>query len=439
MWLKHYFNQFPEKQVRYVSLSNLKYFHHIHLQMKNMSIEKWKVYLKFKFLHHILQFFSISRKYMQIFFDKSHHYSTRNHRKNDEIRFSGIQTKKHYQRSQQSYQVQIWRLEQLIQVWWKHATKFFISQNRQEYEGKRKRVELIKNIIMKVLLTMVEKSDWQPQTKTNIKLKLERLKFFVGWDRQIETLDENSNINLEYFDEYMMLGYKKTFTDLLKSYGQDLTSVWKIPQPLLSNAIYSQEGNFIIVPLAIFHEPFYCESCHWSDNKTNNSHDLKQKSFLKDMSGIGHIIAHEIFHSIDPGSRFIDGKYIINNLFYHKDEERYKRVLRGMNKMYEDYWVSEMKGERSKSHEITKQCQTENFADINSTLLIFNVLQIYFQEKFNRDPNQKEISEFTKNFILSHYEKESNNDSNGVEVHNNSKLRIDVPLKNMMINKIKWL
>ena len=178
------------------------------------------------------------------------------------------------------------------------------------------------------------------KTKEEAKKKLKYMKYKIGYPQTIEKFDNfklKNNFSKNLIELNIFL-----FNKNINKFNLDIPvdkEEWSMGA-FEVNAYYNSQFNELVIPAGILQAPFF---------------DLKQ-SLIKNYAGIGVVIGHEIFHSLDELGRKFDYRGIKKDWWTSGDATRYELMAQKLIDQYNNY---ELYGKKLNG----KFTFGENFAD----------------------------------------------------------------------------
>jgi predicted metalloendopeptidase len=177
----------------------------------------------------------------------------------------------------------------------------------------------------------------------------------------VQILPEQFMLNI------LNLNQKSVLYDIRKLRGETAQerAIWK-NSCYEVNAFYYAEQNELCVPLGFLGEPFF---------------SLEQ-SFVKNLAGVGNVMAHEISHGFDEEGHKYDE--LGNNFpwWTNLDVELYKTKTRVLIQAFDERQLNGIKING-------KLTLGENLADFGAIAICLDVLRIYWKKMGTSEPKQK--------------------------------------------------
>ena len=371
MWVKFY--TLPNKFDR-ISLDDIVYFEGIGDAMSSLSMEQWKEYLVFCYLHHISTYFSNTwQLYSKLVF------------KVDQFDMTQFRT------------------EVACKIWWQDSGKAFIQHNLDNFTYAKQVVEEIAENLRYILAENFKNSNLEPSTVEEALNKLNNLLFIIGWSDYDNTT--KFSVHKEqpiYMDEWAIAGHQYQYDLIWSKNGMPSERrEWRWESVTTVNAFYSRESNVVYIPSSLFYPPFLTD-------------DL-----IETYAGIGSIIAHELYHAFDFDSRNMDGNGMIKHWWSAKDEESYLLNARKAIALYSKR--NPISGNELSNGRLTL---SENIADLMALRITFQAL--IKQRKIST----KEKEKFFARYVVTQaqvYSKTAHEHAKK-DVHAFSMARINLPL-----------
>jgi putative endopeptidase len=358
--------------------------------MKNVSIEDWKVYLRW----HLINTFADK---LSTPFD------------NQDFAFYGTvlegksEQRARWKRVIDAIEGQMGEL--LGQL---YVEKYFSPVTKKRYEN------LVDNILL-AYGERIRNLDWMtPATKEKALAKLATVSKKVGYPdrwRDYSTLTASR-------DSYVMNALKArvwSYQYQVKKLGKPVERwEWEMT-PQTYNAYYNPSNNEIVLPAAIFIIPGLPDS-------------LADDAIIYAYAG-GSTIGHEITHGFDDEGRQFDPKGNLSNWWTKEDETKFTERTKAMVAQFDGFTVLDS------MHVNGKACLGENIADLAGVILGYEAFKKTEQWKSGQKiagftPDQRYFLAYGLSWA-SHQRDQRLAQQIMTDVHSPASLRINGPLANL--------
>ena len=267
---EEYFYNIGIKKIDTVVISDLNYFGHLNNILNNVSVNEWRIYLKWGIINNAAGLLTDEIEIANWeFYSKT---------------LRGVKEQK--PRQERAVSTINWSIGQAL-------GKLYVDK-KFPLEAKRTAQNMIDNIVQ-AFRSRIQNLSWM-DTDTKIKAieKLEKITVKIGYPDKWKDYSKLTIIPLSeggsYFDNRMNLSIwnrKENIDKLHKKVDKD---EWYM-SPQIVNAYYSPSNNEIVFPAAILQPPFY---------------DFQADPAVN-YGGIGAVIGHEISHAFDDSGADYDG------------------------------------------------------------------------------------------------------------------------------------
>jgi len=304
-------------------ISQPKFFKKVNDDLKSVSMDDWKVYLRWHLIHNTARFLSSD------FVNESFNFYS--------MKLNGVK---------------------VIEPRWKRIqsmTDMALGDALgQEYvkvafsaEAKKKVVEMIHNLVA-ALRERINGLDWMSATtKVAANEKLNTLMVKIGYPDKWKSyaglnIDRNSYVvNVMRSDSFE---YQRNIHKLGKPVDR---TEWGMTPPTI-NAYYNPSLNEIVFPAGILQPPFYDPN---ADDAVN-------------YGGIGAVIGHELTHGFDDQGRLYDAKGDLKNWWTKEDSANFMKRAQVIVHQFNHYSVDGL-------HINGELTEGENLADLGGLTIAY--------------------------------------------------------------------
>jgi putative endopeptidase len=326
-----------------IIISQPDFFKKVNRDLKSLSVDDWKVYLKWHLIHNTAAFLN-----------------------------SDFVTENFNFYSKKIYGIKV------LEPRWKRVQRMtdmaLGDALGQEYvkvafspEAKQKVLAMINNL-EDALKDRIDKLDWMsPKTKIAAKQKLNTLMVKIGYPDKWKdyaglSIDRNSYVrNVMRSDSFE---YNRNVGKLGKNVDR---TEWMMTPPTI-NAYYNPTMNEIVFPAGILQPPFF---------------DAKADDALN-YGGIGAVIGHELTHGYDDQGRLYDANGNLSNWWTTEDSTNFVKRTEVLVHQFNHYKIDDLnvKGELTLG---------ENIADLGGLTIAYEA----FQKSKKDNKNEEKIEGFT--------------------------------------------
>ena len=288
IWMKYYF--LPHK-IEECCVDNIPFFESIGQHIQSLPLHRWKSYLTFMWLHHCADLFSDTYLLYHTHVDRVLY------------NISPIERTYHL-------------VEKASQAWWQDASRQYVLFNEEALEPARQLVAHMTQDLRDTLQTIFEQANWDEDTRDHAIKKLSHMKVLLGWS---ESNPRSPECKSTSFDQGILEGYRYQYQLTLSEYDKPTNrDQWRYLACNTVNAYYSRFSNVVYIPAALLHVPFVkVDSCH-----------------AYNFGGMGSIVAHEIYHAFDFGSKHVDSTGKLSNWWTKRDRDDYMLQAKRLEALY---------------------------------------------------------------------------------------------------------
>lgn len=383
-----YFEEIKAGDPGVVDVAQPKFIKEIGKMATNLSVENWKVYLKWNLINFSAEF--LNNDLLQAdfaFYGKT---------------LSGAQTiRPRWKRVVAATNGALG--EAVGQL---YVKKFFPAEAKE-------RARKIVSSLLESMGESIKNNTWMSdETKEKALIKLGKFGVKIGYpDKWVDYT--SLEINDDSFIENMMRANYFLHNEMIAELNKPIKK-WKWAMtPQTVNAYYSPNNNEIAFPAAILQYPFY-------DYQVDDAINY---------GAMGAIIGHEITHGFDDQGRLYDEDGNIKEWWTKEDSEKFNKKAQGIIGQFNEYVVIDtFKIDGSMT-------QGENIADLGGLTVSYNAFMK--TKQFNEN---KKIDEFTpsQRFFLGWAQAWKNNMRDEelinrvkTDVHSPGKFRVNGPLTNL--------
>jgi len=379
-WLPYYFENCPVFVDKF-SIDSVVYFQCIGKLLVTLSLEEWKAYLMFYWLHHTSSFFLDT--YLLFF---------------------------HIERPHMDVSRKDCTMGMCNSAWWQDAGEQFIRIDRLYFQKCREQIQDIAQYVRKALVTMFKQSRWTPSTKKEALKKLSNMIFLIGWSD--EKFDKYPSLNEgDYFDENILKGWRYQYKLIAQRQNQKTQrNAWRCTGYNEVNAFYSRELNVLFLPASLFAPPFFT---------------LSEKKVPENFAAIGAIIGHEIYHGFDYDSRKVTSQGTLKNWWSPTDNQHFLTNAQKTIALYSSN--RSILGSKNINGRLTL---SENIADIVALQMAWYAFEAFYKANHQKI-TLEESQRFFRMFALSQiqvYSKFALKMSLETDYHALAMARVNVPL-----------
>jgi putative endopeptidase len=363
-----------------VSLDSIAFFRDVGQLMKTEPLQIWREYLLSVWLAHISALFSDTFQFI----------------------YSFAQDPIKPDRS-------LCRVDTACSAWFQDASHQFIESDKKHLVKARTVVQSLVSDMKDAIHSMIATSTWDADTtKKEAFLKLQNMEVVVGWPDDIPIIIKPQPIieRNSTFDECILRGHEYQFSDVMDNIGTPADRRrWRWESSTEVNAFYSRENNTAYLPAALFYEPFVY---------------LDQPNELNTYCAMGCIVAHELAHSLDYDSRYIDGAGYLRNWWHEYDEHTYMLAVDKTVQLYNRH-----------QRKAGRNTLSENIADLLGLDIVWQTFLVHWRTSRDRLPSIDEAHEFFRMYVISQaqlYMENSKSVAHKSDLHALAEVRINVPL-----------
>ena len=324
---KSYFVSATIPDVPTMIVSEPKFFKKVNADLKSVSIEDWKVYLRWHLIHNTARF--LSSNFVNESFD---FYSKK---------LNGIK---------------------VLEPRWKRIQSMTDNELGdalgQEYvrvafspEAKKKVLDMIHNLIAS-LRERINALDWMSAgTKVQANEKLNTLMIKIGYPDKWKDYT-GLNIDRKSYVMNVMRADSFEYQRNVHKLGKPVDRTeWGMTPPTI-NAYYNPSLNEIVFPAGILQPPFYDPN---ADDAVN-------------YGGIGAVIGHELTHGFDDQGRLYDAKGDLKNWWTKEDSANFMKRAEVIVHQFNHYQVNGL-------HINGELTEGENLADLGGLTIAYNAFK----------------------------------------------------------------
>lgn len=384
-----YFNTINLKSTSEINVMQTKFFKNLSDLIKNISIDDWKIYLKWKIINSASSY--LSDDFV-----------------NENFKFYGTIL------SGQKEITPRWKrvLNNTNMALGQPVGKLYVEKYFPA-EAKKRMLTLVENLKTS-FKNRISKLDWMTDTtKQKAIEKLQAINVKIGYPDKWEDFT-NLSINKEnsYYENIKSAREFLFKKDLAKIGKKHDKNEWELT-PQTVNAYYSPNSNEIVFPAAILQPPFFYMD---ADDAVN-------------YGAIGVVIGHEMTHGFDDQGKNYDKFGNLNNWWQNTDSKAFKEKTKLIVEQFNNH------KELDSLHVNGELTLGENIADLGGLNISWDAFKTTNQAKENDT-----ISGFTANqrFFLSYAKVWRQNILNEelmrrlkLDVHSPGDARVNVPLFNL--------
>ena len=237
--------------------------------------------------------------------------------------------------------------------------KHFANENLSElYYKKTYNKELVEDVtkicgkMIKQMVIGINKCSWISNlSKENLSRKTRKIRMNIFSPKKFKKLVIDTQKNLLEIKKDII---KKKYLTIVKDFrNQQVTKQWLL-DIYDCNACYYVVNNSVYIPQGILSKPFY-----------DKDYSIGQK-----LGGIGGIIGHELFHSLDKSGIYFDEFGLKRTILIKKDMDKYNQLVEKIKKHFGKYKIQNTRID-------VENTISENIGDLGGLQLSINVLKSY--------------------------------------------------------------
>lgn len=294
-----YFFEKLQVQPGKINISNPVFFANLNKLFYEISLNLWKDYFTYKFLHTVSSYLSVELE--KLVFDFYGKFLT-----------GTPEMKPLWKRSIDNVENQLGQL-----IGKKFVEKYFSER------AKKEALEMI-HYLKSELRNSIKNLDWMDNTsKTKALEKLDLMTIKIGYPDKWRAYKADLKFTNSYLKNNLLCNKDDNEYRFNKLYKPVDKTEWFM-DPHAVNAYYSPSNNEIVFPAGILQPPFFSE--HF-DSALN-------------FGGIGTVIGHEMTHGFDDeGSKF-DGFGNLNIWWSEQDKQKFRSKTDIVKNQYDQYHIN---------------------------------------------------------------------------------------------------